>query len=258
VPKSQSLWGWSCPESNSGQKISSGPSVRPLALPTTRDCPPEHFRTSNPFPRNQWNLYKWTLGGSTLGDKHVVTLSAPYPLLDPGVILAVCTEATFAWARQWKKWMARLVLDPQNYFGRAYQGKLCKFLSLGRDPQRPFAAPQSHFRRLLVELNGSQPVNPEVDIQVFEGRIFEITVETVKLDRHGTATKPEHWYSTVREIHPAPLQTHQPLNTEPINPSTLRTQTTHLTDQHSNTENTPLAVAVQKRDSVSLKASGSK
>jgi hypothetical protein len=170
----------------------------------------------------------------------VVTLSAPYPLLDPGTCLAVCTEATFAWARQWKKWMARLVLDPQDYTGRPYQGKLCKFLSLGRDPERPFAAPQSDFRRLFVELNGGQPVNPEATMRIFEGHLYEITVETVKVDRHGKERKPEHWYSIVRKIHPAGPPTSQPSNTEPINPSTLRTQTTHSTDQHSNTENTPL------------------
>ncbi|MGO9647607.1 MAG: hypothetical protein ACLPOO_06100 [Terriglobales bacterium] len=192
-------------------------------------------------------------------DRRVLTLSAPYPLLDAGRYIAVCTEATFAWARQWKKWMARLVLDPQDYTGRSYQGKLCKFLSLGRDPERPFAAPQSDFRRLFVELNGGQPVNPEVTMRIFEGRLYEITVETVKLNRHGQERKPEHWYSIVREIHPAGTPTLQPSNTEPINPATLRTQTTHLTDQHSNTENTPLAEReAQERNSSSLKVSGSK
>src|SRR5215831_20386626 len=149
-------------------------------------------------------------------DKHVVTLSAPYPQLDPGSYLAVCTEASFAWARQWKKWMARLVLEPQNYTGRAFTGNLCKFLSLGRDLQRPYAGPHSDFRRLYVELNGDQPSAPEVTMRIFEGRWYEITVETVKLDRNGKERRPEHWYSVVREIHPAAAPTRQHCNTSPF------------------------------------------
>src|SRR5215467_10703120 len=74
-----------------------------------------------------------------MANKPVITVSAPYPLLDPGTYLAVCTEATFEWARQWKKWIVRLVLDPQNYLGRPYRGDLCKFLSLGTNRECPFA-----------------------------------------------------------------------------------------------------------------------
>ncbi len=66
-----------------------------------------------------------------------ITLSEPFPLLDPGQYVARCTEATYAWARQWKKWIARLVLEPQNYRGRPYTDSLCKFLGLGKDPQKP-------------------------------------------------------------------------------------------------------------------------
>lgn len=78
----------------------------------------------------------------------VITVSAPYPLLDPGTSLAVCTEASFAWARQWKKWVARLLFDVQNYRGKPYQGTLCKFLSLGTDPERPRAGHHSAFRQV--------------------------------------------------------------------------------------------------------------
>ena len=113
-------------------------------------------------------------------NKHVVTLSAPYPLLDEGEYVALCTEATFDWARQWKKWMARLVLEPQNYRGRLYEGKLCRFLSLGRDPERPFAGHHSDFRKLFVEVNGAQPIAPEITMRIFEGRLYDITVETVR------------------------------------------------------------------------------
>jgi len=31
-----------------------------------------------------------------------------YPLLDPGEYVTCCTAADFAWARQWKKWIAKL------------------------------------------------------------------------------------------------------------------------------------------------------
>jgi len=174
-------------------------------------------------------------------NKHVLTLSAPYPLLDEGEYVALCTEATFDWARQWKKWMARLVLKPQNYRGRPYQGKLCRFLSLGRDPARPFAGHHSDFRKLFVEVNGAQPIAPEITMRVFEGRLYDITVETVRLDRHGKERQAEHRYSIVRAIHVAASPTLQRSNTSPLYPSTQRTQTTHSTDQHSNTENPPLA-----------------
>ena len=58
--------------------------------------------------------------------------SEPFPLLDPGSYVAVCTETTFAWARQWRKWIARLVLDPQNYQGRPYTGGSARFSDLAR------------------------------------------------------------------------------------------------------------------------------
>ena len=50
-----------------------------------------------------------------------IKLSEPYPLLDPGRYVACCTRATYEWARQWKKWMAILVLEPQNYKDVAIQ-----------------------------------------------------------------------------------------------------------------------------------------
>jgi hypothetical protein len=167
----------------------------------------------------------------------VIRVSTPYPLLDSGEYVAVCVEATFAWARQWKKHMARLVFEPQNYTGRPFQGKLCKFLSLGRNQERPFAGQHSAFRQLWVELNGGQPCGPEVTMHIFENQLYKITVETVKQDRNGKERSPEHWYSVVREIHLAPPLQHT--NTAILNSSTPRTQSTHSTDQHSNTENTP-------------------
>ena len=174
-----------------------------------------------------------------------ITLSEPFPLLDPGHYVARCTDATYAWARQWKKWIARLVLEPHNYRGRPYTGRLCKFLGLGKDPQKPYAGPQSHFRRLLVEVNGDQPTTTDAGMDVFVGVCFDIDVVTVNTDREGKLHPSEHWYSIVREIHPSKtsfsgMRTHEPVNTKPFNSLTPRTQTTHLTDQHSNTVNTPL------------------
>jgi hypothetical protein len=185
----------------------------------------------------------------------VVSLSTPYPLLDSGEYIALCTEATFDWARQWKKWMARLILEPQNYTGRSFQGNLCKFLSLGKDPKRPFAGQHSAFRQLLVELNGAQPLGPETSLEIFQARFYEITVETVTMDRARNQRSQEHWYSIVREIHPAPSLTLQPTNNSPFNPSTLITQRTYTTDQHSNTGNTPLTKQeIKAHDSVSFEA----
>jgi len=172
-----------------------------------------------------------------------ITLSEPFPLLDEGQYVARCTEATFAWARQWKKWIARLVLEPLHYQGRSYTGRLCCFLGLGRDAQKPHAGPQSRFRRLLVEVNGEQPTAAHADMEVFVSVLFDIDVVTVKTDRDGNPRPPEHWYSIVREIHPSKAsssstRTVQPSNLVPFNPSTLRTQPTLTTDQHSNTVNT--------------------
>ena len=46
--------------------------------------------------------------------KPVISTSEPNPLLDEGEYLAECTEASFAWAHQWRQWKARLVLDPHS------------------------------------------------------------------------------------------------------------------------------------------------
>jgi hypothetical protein len=144
-----------------------------------------------------------------------IVLSEPYPLLDPGNYVALCTQAAYAWARQWKKWNARLILEPKNYRGRPYTGRLCKFLGLGKDPQRPYAGPQSHFRRLFVEVNGGQPTRPDAGVEVFVGVLYDIEVVTVMADRDGKSRPPEHWYSIVRDIHPVRSTTPQHINALP-------------------------------------------
>jgi len=135
------------------------------------------------------------------------------------------------------------VLEPQNYQGRPYTGRLCAFLGLGKNPERPYAGPQSGFRQLHVEVNGDQRPSLEAGMEIFVGVRYEIEVATVEHDRDGKRRSPEHWYSIVRQIHPLKanpeaVRTLQPSNPVPFNTST---QTTLTTDQHSNTANTPLA-----------------
>src|SRR4051794_18969255 len=89
-----------------------------------------------------------------MAPKPAIRVAEPYPLLDPGEYVALCTEASFEWARQFGGWKARLVLEPKDYRGRPYTGRLCKFLGLGKNPQEPYAGPRSDFRMLLVEVNG--------------------------------------------------------------------------------------------------------
>jgi hypothetical protein len=141
------------------------------------------------------------------------------------------------------------VFEPLNYGGRPYRGRLCCFLGLDKDPQKPYAGPQSRFRRLLVEVNGEQPFSPNVGVEIFVNVIYDIEIVTVKTDREGKLRSPEHWYSVVREIHVRKQQsgtrTLQPSNTLPSNNPTPRTQTTLATEQHSNTANTPLGKAVK-------------
>ncbi len=165
--------------------------------------------------------------------KPAIRVAEPYPLLDPGEYLALCTEASFEWARRWSAWKARLVLEPKDYRGRPYTGRLCKFLNLGKNAQAPYAGPRSDFRMLLVEVNGEQPTGPDVDMTVFVGGLYGITVETVTKNRKGEPLVPEHWYSIVREIHPA----------TPSRPFNLRNSgnlENPLTDQPSNLGNLPL------------------
>jgi hypothetical protein len=166
--------------------------------------------------------------------KPVITVAQPYPLLDPGEYIAACTEAAFEWARRWSTWKARLVLEPQDYRGRPYTGRLCKFLGLGKNPEAPYAGSRSEFRLLLVEVNGEQPTRPDVDdLTMFAGRLYRITVETVTKNGKGEPLASEHWYSTVRKIHPVTPST-------PFNPCNSGNLGNPLTDQPSNLGNLPL------------------
>jgi hypothetical protein len=171
--------------------------------------------------------------------KPVIKVAEPYPLLDPGEYVALCTEAAFEWARRWSTWKARLVLEPQDYRGRPYTGRLCKFLGLGKNPEAPYAGPRSEFRLLLVEVNGEQPTQPDVnDLTIFAGRLYQITVETVSKNGKGEPLASVHWYSTVRKIHAVAPST-------PFNLRNSGNLGNPPTDQPSNLGNLPLG---KKRD----------
>ncbi len=185
----------------------------------------------------------------------MISVEEPRPLLDEGHYTARCADATVAWSRRWKKWIVRLVMEPFDYTGRPYSGSLCKFLALGTNPKKPHAGQQSQFRSLWVEVNGGQPTGSDVDLGIFVGHTFKISIETVKRDRSGKAIHPAHFYSIVREIsfcsetrtlQHANLRTREHSNTarlqhantatpQPFNLSTLK-----QTRQHHNTTTHPV------------------
>lgn len=166
--------------------------------------------------------------------KPAITVAEPYPLLDPGEYVAACIDASYEWARRWSAWKARLVLVPQNYFGRPYVGRLCKFLGLGKNPEAPYAGPRSEFRLLWVEVNGEQPTRPDVtDMSIFAGRLYKIDVVTVDKNGKCEPLAAPHWYSTVRRIHPVAPST-------PVNLRNSKDLGNPLTDQPSNLRNPPL------------------
>jgi hypothetical protein len=207
-----------------------------------------------------------------------VSLEAGRPLLDEGSYRARCTEATIAWSKRWKKWIALLHMDPLDYVGRPYTGELCKFLFLGTDQKKPRAGPSSAFRKLWVEVNGAQPNQGEVDLGIFVGHVFEIAVRTVraKADKEKTPIPEEHWYSVVGDVtfskaaqttrqhrqHSNTSNTHNTHNTDntttPTTPQPINTLTLKQTQQHLNTTTHPRpnALATSKRTSQSNSSLG--
>src|SRR6266849_150892 len=113
----------------------------------------------------------------------LISTERPRPLLDQGEYSAKCTDATIAWAKRYKKWIVRLVMEPTDYNGRVYNGDLCKFLQLGTDPKKPHAGQNSDFRKLWVQVNGAQPTG-DLNLDIFVGHAYKIAVTTVKADRH--------------------------------------------------------------------------
>jgi hypothetical protein len=158
--------------------------------------------TAHRFPVRSERRSAPSLNHRPADDKPPITISAPYPLLDEGEYLAECTESSYAWAHRWRKWKARLVLAPKDYKGKAYTGQLCRFFNLGNNPSSPHVGPGSDFRALLVEVNGGQPANSVLlDVNIFAGLRYRITVATVKQNRNGEPIDSANQYSIVREIH---------------------------------------------------------
>jgi hypothetical protein len=190
-----------------------------------------------------------------------ISLEAGRPLLDEGPYRARCTEATIAWSKRWKKWISLLHMDPLDYVGRPYTGELCKFLFLGTDPKKPRAGPSSAFRKLWVEVNGAQPGQGEVDLEIFVGHVFEIAVRTVKAkaDKEKTPIPAEHWYSVVGDVTfsktaQTTLQHRQHSNTSNTDntatlttPQPINTLTLKQTQQHLNTTTHPRPNALRER-----------
>jgi hypothetical protein len=203
--------------------------------------------------------------------KIMISVEEPRPLLDEGNHLATCIDATCAWSRRWKKWIVVLKMEPLDYHGRSYSGTLCKFLALGTNPKRPHAGQQSQFRALWVEVNGAQPTGSDVDLGIFVGHTFKVSIQTVRQDRNGKKISPAQWYSIVREIsfcteartlEHANLRTREHSNTatlqhantatpQPSNPLTL---TNPATPQHNNT---PVPKAAKKLPQDSSSSLGS-
>lgn len=193
-----------------------------------------------------------------------ISLEAGRPLLDEGEYRARCTEATIAWSKRWRKWIAVLHMDPLDYVGRPYSGELCKFLSLGTDPKKPRAGQASIFRKLWVEANGAQPTQGEVDLGIFVGHVFEIVVRTVraKADKEKTPIPAEHWYSVVGDVtfckaEQATRQHRQHSNTSntdntttPTTPQPSNLLTLKETQQHLNTTTHPRPTALGSSNGV--------
>jgi hypothetical protein len=133
--------------------------------------------------------------------KPLITIAAPNPLLDEGEYLAECTKASYEWANQWRRWVAILALEPKDYT-KPYTGQLCKFFNLGSKRDKPSAGPMSDFRALFVEVNGAQNTNSSLlDVDIFTGHVYRITVVTVTKDKNGEPKASANWYSKVSKIH---------------------------------------------------------
>jgi hypothetical protein len=168
----------------------------------------------------------------------VIRFGKPRPLLPERKYHAVCTNADWGWTQRYKRNQAKFVFDqPINYQGPVYPGDLVALYPLGGKEGQPYASPGSKFYELWSQTNGSTPTLPELSKaalkQMFEGRVFEIEVETVK--RSWKARKgqqdlaPELWYSVVRKFWPAspsdeqPVQPPQPVQPcQPVNLLTLK------------------------------------
>jgi hypothetical protein len=158
------------------------------------------------------------VGGKPNGSA-VIRFSKPRPLLSEGRYRALLRNADWAWTKRYKRNQAKFVFDPPlDYDGPTYPGNLCALFPLGGKEGQPYASTGSKFYALWCETNGSAPTLPALTKaalkEMFEGRIFEIEVETVKRSSKAKQDEqdlaPELWYSVVRRFRLTSLSQKQP------------------------------------------------
>jgi hypothetical protein len=119
-------------------------------------------------------------------------------------------------------------------------GELCAFCALGGEEGDPYASPGGKFYALWTQANGAAPTLPALTKpalkEMFENRLFEVEVETVKgswkrAKKDDEDLPPELWYSVVRKFRLAPLLT-QP--GQPSQSSNHANHPNHLTFQPVN------------------------
>ena len=144
------------------------------------------------------------------------------PLLDEGRYLAQCISASCDWSTKWKKHQAILKFKPTNYTGKPFYGDLCRFFYAGRNQDAQQIGPSSALYRLLVAVNGAQPISEEFDLNILTDQFFYVEIRTVthKSDKDKTPIPPEQWYSVVGEVEfVSPNNPENPQNTS--NPRNL-------------------------------------
>jgi hypothetical protein len=146
------------------------------------------------------------LAHNAANNGETILFGKPRPLLPDGKYHSVLVSADWAWTKRYKRNQAKFVFDsPLDYYGPAYSGDLCALCPLAGKEGEPYAAPGGRFYELWSHINGCAPMHPALTKaslkQMFEGRIFQITVKTVK--RSWKAKKNEQdlpselWYSIV-------------------------------------------------------------
>lgn len=157
-----------------------------------------------------------------------IRFGKPRPLLPEGSYHAVCRHADWDWTQRYKRNQAKFVFDqPIDYEGPVYPGDLCALFPLAGKEGHPYASTGSKFYELWCHTNGSTPTLPELSKaalkQMFEGRVFEIEVETVKRNWKAKKGEPDLdqalWYSVVRKFRLASLSDKQPVQpSQPVEP----------------------------------------
>jgi len=179
--------------------------------------------------------------GSKPNGGAVIRLGKPRPVLPDGIYRAICTDADWAWTKRFKRNQVKFAFDtPLDYTGAKYAGELCAFCALGGEEGEPYASPGGKFYALWTQANGGAPTLPALTKsalkEMFETRLFEVEVETVKgswkrANKDDEDLPPELWYSVVRKFRLAPLPS-QP--GQPSQPGNHDNHPNHLTFQPVN------------------------